>query len=160
MRRAVYPGSFDPITNGHLDVVERASLLFDQVTVAILINPTKQPLLTIEERLNLIQEATAHLDNVQVDSFSGLLVDYAKRVAACAVIRGIRGPLDFDHEVTMAHMNRQLDNDVTTVFLAAKAQYSYISSSLVKDIAHHGGEFTRFVPDCVVSSVRAALLKR
>ncbi|WDL97398.1 pantetheine-phosphate adenylyltransferase [Alicyclobacillus sp. ALC3] len=157
MRKAVYPGSFDPITNGHLDIVERASLLFDEVTVAVLTNPAKRPLLTLETRVRLIQEATAHLRNIQVDSFSGLLMDYAKRIGARAVVRGIRGVQDFDMEVNMAHMNRQLDEEVTTVFLAAKAEYSYISSSLVKDIAWHGGDMTRFVPDCVVVAVQSAV---
>lgn len=158
MRKAVYPGSFDPVTIGHLDIVERASQLFDEVTVAILTNPAKRPLLTLEVRLRLIQEATAHLRNVQVDSFSGLLVDYAKRIGAHAVVRGIRGAQDFDVEVNMAHMNRQLDEEVTTVFLAAKPEYSYISSSLVKDIAWHGGDITRFVPSCAVAAVRSAVV--
>lgn len=160
MHKVVFPGSFDPITNGHLDIVERASRLFDQVTVAILANPAKRPLMTLDVRLLLIQEATAHLPNIQVDSFSGLLVDYAKRIGARAVVRGIRGLQDFDGEVSMAQMNRQLDDELTTVFMAPKAQFSYISSSLVKDIAQHGGDFAPFLPDCAVSAVRSALEKR
>ena len=155
MRRAVYPGSFDPVTNGHLDVIERASRLYDEVIVAIAHNEAKTGgLFSFEERMTLLQEVVAHHDNVRVTQFSGLLVDYARQEQAQVIIRGLRAVSDFEYEFQMALMNRKLDGDVETMFLMPKEEYTYLSSRIVKEIARLGGDIGAFVPDCIAQALR------
>ena len=145
---AVYPGSFDPFTNGHLDVAERASRLFDRVTVAVLENPAKRNryLFSIEERLKIIRASTAHLPNVEVEAFSGLLAEYMKKKGARIIVKGLRAVSDYEYELQMAHLNRQLNPEVETLFILAATRWSFISSTMVKEIARYGGDVSRFVP--------------
>jgi len=154
MRRAVYPGSFDPVTNGHLDVIERAARQYDEVLVAIAHNEEKTGLFTFDERVALLQEAVAQHPNVRVTQFQGLLVDYARSVQAQVIIRGLRAVSDFEYEFQMALMNRKLDGDVETMFLMPKEEYTYLSSRLVKEIARLGGSIDIFVPDCIARALR------
>jgi len=154
MRRAVYPGSFDPVTNGHLDVIERASRLYDEVLVAIAHNEAKEGLFSFEERVTLLKEAVECHPNVRVTQFSGLLVNFAREVDAQVIIRGLRAVSDFEYEFQMALMNRKLDGDVETMFLMPKEEYSYVSSRLVKEIARLGGSIDAFVPDCIARALR------
>jgi pantetheine-phosphate adenylyltransferase len=149
MKIAIYPGSFDPITFGHLDILERALKLFDKVIIAIAQNTTKNPLFTEAERLALLREATKHLKNVEVDSFQGLLVDYVKRKKATAVVRGLRAMTDFEYELQLALMNRKLDENMETVFLMPNEKYTYLSSNVVREIARLGGDVGNFVPQVV-----------
>ena len=151
---AIYPGSFDPTTNGHLDLIERGSRLFDHLVVAVLTNLEKEPLFTLEERVAMLREATAGMANVSVDKFSGLLVDYAMRKKARAILRGIRAFSDYEYELQMALMNRQLQPELETVFLTPAEAYSYISSRLVKEISRHGGSVKGLVPPVVEEKLR------
>ncbi len=153
-RVAVYGGSFDPITRGHLDIVERGAKIFDQVIVAVLVNLRKEPLFTVEERMDFIAQATSHLQNVTVDHFPGLLVDYMKEKNAGFIIRGLRAVSDFESELQLASMNRELDHEAETIFIPTHHEYSYLSSSIIKEIARHRGDVSRFVP----AAVHAALL--
>jgi pantetheine-phosphate adenylyltransferase len=153
MRRAVCPGSFDPITNGHLDVIERASGLFDEVTIAVLVNSSKTGLFTIEERIAMAKEAAAHLPNVKVDTWSGLLVDYCKAHEIKAIVKGLRAVSDFDYELQMAQMNLQLKG-VDTLLMATKPTYSFLSSSLVREIARYGGDVSALVPAGVLKALK------
>ncbi len=146
MRTVVYPGSFDPLTNGHLDVIERAARLFDRVIVAVAQNAEKHPLFTPEERCALVTGATRRLKNVEVRAFDGLLVDYVRGCGAQAVIRGLRAVSDFEFEFQMALMNRKLDERVETIFMMPKDTYTFLSSRLVKEIARLGGDVRDFVP--------------
>jgi pantetheine-phosphate adenylyltransferase len=146
---AVFPGSFDPITNGHLDVVDRALRVFDRVRMAILMNPEKQPLFTVDERVEIIRETYRGNRRVEVDTFSGLLVDYAQRVGASVIIRGIRAISDFEYEFQMALMNRRLNPQIETVFMMPAESYSYVSSRLVKEVFQLGGRVTDVVPPVV-----------
>ena len=156
MRTVIYPGSFDPITNGHLDVIHRASRLFDQVVVAVARNGGKQPLFTPAERKTLIEHSTGGLDNVSVDIFEGLLVEYVEQQSGHAVIRGLRALSDFEYEFQMALMNRKLNEQVETLFMMPRASYSFLSSHLVKEIATLGGDVSAFV----TPKVQAALSER
>ena len=156
MRIAVCPGSFDPVTMGHLDVFERASLMSDQVIVAVLINKIKESLFWVEERIEMLIEATAHLPNVTVDSFYGLLVDYCKDHEVNAIVKGLRAVSDFDYELQMAQMNYRL-NQVETCFISTNPLYSYLSSSLVKDVATHGGDVSGLVPEAVLKRLQGKL---
>jgi len=149
MRRAIYPGSFDPVTNGHLDVIERARKLFDEVVVAVAHNDEKQPLFSLEQRLDLLQETAGRIENVRISEFSGLLVEFARAQKAGAVIRGLRAVSDFEFEFQMALMNRNLNAAVETIFLMPKEEYTYLSSRIVKEIARLGGNVSTFVPSCV-----------
>ena len=149
MRRAIYPGSFDPVTNGHLDVIERARKLFDEVIVAVAHNDEKQPLFSLKERLDLLRETAGKIDNVRIVKFKGLLVDFAQAQKAGAIIRGLRAVSDFEFEFQMALMNRKLDAAVETIFLMPKEEYTYLSSRIVKEIARLGGNISSFVPTCV-----------
>ena len=150
---AVFPGSFDPITNGHLDVVDRALRVFDRVRMAILVNPDKQPLFTVDERVEIIREAYRDHPRVEVDTFTGLLVDYAQRVGASVIIRGIRAISDFEFEFQMALMNRKLAPEFETIFLMPTEEYTYLSSSIVRDIARLQGDVTSFVPPAAATAL-------
>src|SRR5207237_1145399 len=150
MKRAIYPGSFDPVTNGHLDVVERARKLFDEVIVAVAHNDGKQPLFSLKERLNLLQQTVGKIDNVRIAQFDGLLVEFALQQKANAVLRGLRAVSDFEFEFQMALMNRKLEGNVETIFLMPKEEYTYLSSRLVKEIARLGGDVSKFVHDIKV----------
>ncbi|UOF89216.1 pantetheine-phosphate adenylyltransferase [Fodinisporobacter ferrooxydans] len=154
MRAAIYPGSFDPITLGHLDIIKRSARVFDRVIVAIMVNPQKNPLFSVEERKTLIAQSVQHLANVQIDSFPGLLVDYVRRNHVDVIIKGLRAVSDFEAELQMALMNRKLYAGAETFFIPTDAQYSYISSSLVKEIARHGGDVKDLVPDPVWRELR------
>ena len=154
MRRAIYPGSFDPVTNGHLDVIERARKLFDEVVVAVAYNDQKQPMFTLEERMELLRATVGEADHVQVASFDGLLVDFAKKQNATAVIRGLRAISDFEFEFQMALMNRKLEAAVETIFLMPKEEYTYLSSRIVKEIARLGGDISSFVPAQVAEAFK------
>jgi pantetheine-phosphate adenylyltransferase len=156
MRVAVCPGSFDPVTMGHLDVFERASRMSDQVIVAVLINKNKSSLFTLDERIEMLTEATAHLPNVSVDSFYGLLVDYCRAHDVNAIVKGLRAVSDFDYELQMAQMNYRL-TQVETCFISTNPLYSYLSSSLVKDVARHGGDVSGLVPEVVLKRLEAKL---
>lgn len=158
MRKAVCPGSFDPITNGHIDVIERASGLFDQVVIAVLANSSKTGLFSIEERLVLAKDAVAHIPNVTVDTWSGLLVDYCKANKIGAIIKGLRAVSDFDYELQMAQMNLQLKG-VDTLLMATKPAYSFLSSSLVREIARYGGDVSALVPTGVLKELKARSMK-
>ncbi len=147
--RAIYPGSFDPITNGHLDLIERGSRLFDQLVVAVLTNIEKEPLFGVDERVEMLLDVTRKMKNVEVDTFSGLLVDYAKQKKADAILRGIRAFSDYEYELQMALMNRKLEPKVETVFLMPAESYTYVSSRLVKEIFRHGGSVKGLVPPVV-----------
>ena len=153
MRRAIYPGSFDPVTNGHLYVIERARKLFDEVVVAVAHNDEKQPLFSLEERLELLRETAGRIDNVRIAEFKGLLVDFAKAGKAGAVIRGLRAVSDFEFEFQMALMNRKLEAGVETIFLMPKEEYTYLSSRIVKEIARLGGDVSSFVPARVAKAL-------
>jgi pantetheine-phosphate adenylyltransferase len=153
MRRAIYPGSFDPVTNGHFDVVERARKLFDEVIVAVAQNDEKQPLFSLEERLDLLKQTVGKIDNVRIAQFDGLLVDFARTEKANAVIRGLRAVSDFEFEFQMALMNRKLEGTVETIFLMPKEEYTYLSSRLVKEVARLGGDVSKFVPGIVATAL-------
>lgn len=146
---AIYPGTFDPVTNGHLDLIQRGSKIFDQLIVSVLVNAEKDPLFTLDERLEMLREFTAHYDNVKVDTFGGLLVDYARQVNANALLRGIRAISDYEYELQMALMNRKLFPELETVFMMPAVSYSFVSSRLVKEIARLGGSVTGLVPKAV-----------
>jgi pantetheine-phosphate adenylyltransferase len=157
MRTAIYPGSFDPFTNGHLDVVQRAARLFDRVIVAVAMSDTKHPLFTAEERLALVRESIHAMPNVEADAFEGLLVDYVQRQSAQAVVRGLRAISDFEFEFQMALMNRKLNESFETIFMMPKDTYTFLSSRIVKEIARLGGDVSPFVPPHVRSALAAQL---
>ena len=149
MRTACCPGTYDPVTNGHLDIVARSAQVFDRVIVAALVNPAKQPLFTLEERIAMLKEVTADIPGVEVDSFEGLLVEFARARSVSAIVKGLRAVSDFDYELQMAQMNYRLAG-VETLFMTANPTYSYLSSSLVKDVARNGGDVTGLVPEPVL----------
>ena len=150
---AIYPGSFDPITLGHLDIIERGVTLFDKVIVVILSNPNKQPLFSVEKRIEQINQCTGHIANVEVDSFTGLTVEYAKRRKANVLIRGLRVLSDFEKELQMAHTNKTLWEGIETIFLATAKEYSFLSSSVVKEIAMFGASVSHLVPENVAKDI-------
>jgi len=156
MKHCIYPGTFDPITNGHLDVLERAARLFDRVTVAIALSSTKEPLFSADQRVAFVQANIRQLKNIEVVSFDGLLVDFARQQKANAIIRGLRALSDFEFEFNMALMNRHLEPKVETIFVMPNEAYSYTSSSLVKQIAKLGGDVSHFVPANVAAALKAA----
>ena len=147
--RAVYPGSFDPITNGHIYIAERAAEIFDEVIVSVLVNERKTGAFPIEERCEMARESLKHVKNIQVDSFNGLLVDYVRQQKASVIIRGLRAMSDFEYEFQMALMNRQLAPEIETLFIVTDPKYSYVSSSSVREIFHFGGTVNGVVPQCV-----------
>ncbi|MFO0568272.1 MAG: pantetheine-phosphate adenylyltransferase [Polyangiaceae bacterium] len=151
---AVYAGSFDPPTYGHLDLVERAAKLFPRVVVAVGVHPTKTPLLSADERMSLLREICAAYPNVEVDSFQGLLIDYGQRIGARVIVRGLRAATDFEYELQIAHANADLRPEIDTVFLPTRTNYGFISASLVREIASHGGDITRYAPPNVVAALK------
>ena len=159
MRKAVCPGSFDPVTNGHLDVFVRASQLFDQVVVGVLINKTKSSLFDVEERIEMLREVVSPHPNIVVDSFHGLLVDYCRDHGIPAIVKGLRAVSDFDYELQMAQMNHRLAG-VETLFVSTNPLYSYLSSSLVKEVATYGGDVTGLVPDAVLARLQERVRER
>jgi pantetheine-phosphate adenylyltransferase len=159
MRRAVCPGSFDPVTNGHLDIIERASPLYDEVVVAVLVNKSKASLFTVEERMDILAAVLAGFPNVRIDSFHGLLVDYCRTHEIPAVVKGLRAVSDFDYELQMAQMNHRLGG-VETMFMATNPLYSFLSSSLVKEVATYGGDVSALAPPLVVERLATRLAER
>ncbi|MDF2819968.1 MAG: coaD [Clostridiales bacterium] len=154
MKVGVYPGSFDPITLGHIDIIKRSSKLFDKLIVAVLINSAKTPLFSVEERVNMLKEETLFLENVEIDVFSGLLVDYMEKQKATAIVRGLRAVSDFEYEIQLAQTNHSLNSNVDTVFLTTNVQYAFLSSSVVREVASFGGELDHFVTSNVESKLR------
>ena len=159
MRRCVCPGSFDPVTNGHLDVIERASALFDEVVVAVLVNVSKRGLFTVDERIEMLGEVSSPLGNVTVERFEGLLVDFCLARDIPAVVRGLRAVTDFEYELSMAQMNHRLTS-LETLFVATNPDYSFLSSSLVKEVASYGGDVSGLVPDTVLGRLTQRLAER
>jgi len=158
--RAIYPGTFDPPTNGHLDLIQRGAKLFEHLTVAILTNPVKNPLFTVEERAEMLKEVTGALGNVSIATFDGLMVEFARRQSATAVLRGIRAISDYEHEFQMALMNRRLAPEIETVFLQPSGRYSFISSRMVKEVFSFGGDVTSLVPANVLERLRGRMNQR
>jgi pantetheine-phosphate adenylyltransferase len=159
VRKAVCPGSFDPVTNGHLDIIVRAASLFDEVTVAVLINKTKSSMFTVDERIDMLREVVAPYPNVKVDSFHGLLVDYCGTNGIAAIVKGLRAVSDFDYELQMAQMNHRLAG-IETLFVSTNPLYSYLSSSLLKEIATYGGDVSGLVPETVLALLGERIAER
>jgi pantetheine-phosphate adenylyltransferase len=153
-RIAVYPGTFDPVTNGHIDLVERSLRIFDELIVAIAANPKKQPLFLLEERIDMFRRVAARHKQVSIEGFDGLLVDYVRQKKAVGIIRGLRAVSDFEYEMQMALMNRRLDNSIETVFLMPSEEYSFITSTIVKEAASYGGDVSSLAPKAVVDKLR------
>ena len=154
MNIAIVPGSFDPVTNGHLDIIKRTSGLFDTVYVSILSNSSKSPLFTVEERINLIERVTKEMPNVKVESFTGLLVDYARAKNAKFIVKGLRAVSDYEYEVQMSLTNKQLAPEIETFFITTNSKYAYLSSSIVKEIAKYGGDITEMVPPEIIEDIK------
>lgn len=154
MRKVIYPGTFDPVTNGHLDVIKRATELFDSVVVTVAVNISKTPLFTNEERLNMLKESLKDFKNVKIDFFEGLVVEHAHQVGAVGIIRGLRAVSDFEYEFQMALMNRKLDSDITTVFLMPHEKYTYLNSSLIRNLAELHADISEFVPEPVLDALK------
>ncbi len=150
---AICPGSFDPVTLGHIDIIKRASKMFDKVIVAVLVNPGKKPSFSITERMELLREVTEELDKVEITSFNGLLAEYAKEKNAVAVVKGLRAVSDFEYEFQMALTNKKLNPELETIFLTTSAKYMYLSSSMVKQVASFGGDISDFVPACLYDKI-------
>ncbi|MDD4569647.1 MAG: pantetheine-phosphate adenylyltransferase [Tepidanaerobacteraceae bacterium] len=155
----IYPGSFDPVTLGHLDIIERSSKIFSKLIVSVLTNPSKQPLFTADERVNMLKEAINHITNIEVVQFNGLLVDLAKQKKAKVIIKGLRAVSDFEYEFQMALMNKKLDKNIETVFMMTNTDYSYLSSKIVKEVASLGGCIRDVVPDNVVVGLKEKNIK-
>ena len=153
MKKGIYPGSFDPVTNGHLDIVERAAKIFDKLYVAVLINPAKHTLFTVEERVELLKEATKQYENVEIVSFGGLLADYAKDNNIEVIVKGLRAVSDFEYEFQMALINKSLNANLETLFLTTTAENMFLSSSIVKQVAGFSGDVSNFIPKCVLEAL-------
>lgn len=154
MHRAVYPGSFDPVTYGHLDIIKRSAELVDELIVAVLVNRSKTPLFSADERVNMLRDVTKNISNVRVESFSGLSVDFVEKCGARFIVRGLRAITDFEYELQMAQTNRVIKPSVDTIFLATNLDYAYVSSTTVKEVAYYGGDISRFVPDQIAEKIR------
>ena len=160
MKIAICPGSFDPVTKGHVDILERSSKLFDKVIAVVLVNPTKTPTFTTEERVELIKRVTKHIPNVEVDSYTGLVADYAQLKNAHTLIKGLRAVTDFEYEFQMALMNRKLNPEVETLFMMTNGKYSYLSSSIVKEIARHKASLDGLVPEFMIDEISELIEKK
>ena len=160
MSKAIYPGSFDPVTLGHMDIIKRASSLFDRLIIAVLNNRAKTPLFSVEERVKMLEEVTKDLPNVEVKSFGGMTVDFARECGANALVRGLRAITDFEYELQIAQLNRVMDPDIDTVFLTTNLKYAYLSSSSVKEVAAYGGDISHFVTPYVENEVHNKLKDR
>ena len=160
MLKAIYPGSFDPVTLGHLDIIKRSAAMVDELIVGVLNNNTKSPLFSVEERVKMLEEVTQSLPNVKIVPFAGLLVDFARETGAKMVIRGLRAITDFEYELQMSQVNHKLEESVETVFLTTSLEYSYLSSSIVKEVAAFGGEISQFVPEGIVARIQEKIHKR
>ena len=154
MRKAVYPGSFDPVTFGHLDIIERASRVVDEVIVAVLVNSSKNPLFTIEERVSMLQQVTKQFSNVRIETFQGLTVDFARKVGANIMVRGLRAVSDFESEMQIAQTNHSLDPEIDTVFFTTSLEYASLSSTIVREVASYGSDVSNMVPDAVAEKLR------
>lgn len=150
MKRAIYPGSFDPVTLGHLDIIQRSLAIADELIVGVLNNNAKRPLFSVDERVEMLREATSHLEKVTIQSFDGLLVDFAQQSQAHIIVRGLRAITDFEYELQMSQINNVLNSDIETVFLTTRLKYAYLSSSTVKEVAAMGGDIHKFVPEIVI----------
>ncbi len=159
MRIAVYPGSFDPITMGHIDIIKRASVMFDKLIICVMANAKKTPVCTPEERVELIKRATAGIENIEVTSYGGLLADFARQQGAGFIVRGLRALSDFEYEFQMALTNRKLSPEVETIFMMPQEEYSYVTASMVREIAHYAGDVSPFVPPAVMPHVRAYIAR-
>ena len=160
MLRAIYPGSFDPVTHGHIDIIKRAARISDELIVGVLQNKEKTPLFSVEERVIMLSEVTKDIKNVKIIPFEGLLVDFAKQMDAKVIVRGLRAITDFEYELQMSQTNRKLNSDVETLFLTTSLEYSYLSSTTVKEVASFGGDITQFVPEFVAEKVTAKIKER
>ena len=160
MLRAIYPGSFDPVTNGHLDVIRRASGLVDELIVGVLNNKAKTPVFSVEERVKMLKEVTKELPGVKIVPFEGLLIDFAKEMSAKMVVRGLRAVTDFEYELQMAQTNHKLAEEIETVFLTTSLEYSYLSSTIVKEVAAFGGDISQFVPEHVEEKIKSKITKK
>ncbi len=160
MANAIYPGSFDPVTRGHLDIIERASALVGELTVAVLKNNAKSPLFSVEERVNMLKDVTRHIPNVRVESFDGLSVEFARQCGAAFIVRGLRAVTDFEYELQMAQTNRSLQPGIDTLFFATELKYAYISSTIVKEVASYGGDISGFVLPQIAEQVHAKMAAR
>ena len=154
MKIAIYPGSFDPVTSGHLNIIQRAAKIFDKLIVCVMVNAGKNPMFTLEERVDLIRRVTKSLPNVEVDSSSELLADYAKRRGSCVIVKGLRAGSDFENEFQMALINHKINPELDTMFLTAESQYMYLSSSTVKELAGYGVELSDFLPEAIIPDVQ------
>lgn len=159
MRRAIYPGSFDPVTFGHLDMIIRSAKIVDELIVAVLINSAKNPLFSTEERVSMLEEMTNGIPNVKIQSFEGLLIDYAKKKDANIIIRGLRAVTDFEYELQIAQTNRIVNSEVDTLFLTTSLEYAYLSSTIVKEVASYGGDISHFVPEQLIERIYAKYKK-
>ena len=159
MKTAVYPGSFDPITSGHLNIIRRAANIFDKLIVCVMVNAGKNPMFTLEEREELIRRGTLDLPNVEVDCSNELLADYARRRGSCVIVKGLRAGSDFENEFQMALVNRKINPELDTMFLTADSQYMYLSSSMVKELGHYGAELSDFLPEEIIPDFRRKLGK-
>lgn len=153
MKRAIYPGSFDPVTFGHIDIIERSSRIVDELVVGVLNNSAKNSLFSLQERVNMIEEMTKDMPNVKVGSFDGLLVDYMNEIDATIIVRGLRAVTDFEYELQIAQTNHVQDENIETIFLTTNLKYSYLSSTIVKEFASYGGDISRFVPSCFIDDI-------
>ena len=160
MLRAIYPGSFDPVTFGHIDIIERAARISDELIVGVLQNKAKTPLFSVEERVIMLREVTKHLKNVKIIPFEGLLIEFAKQMDAKVIVRGLRAITDFEYELQMSQTNRKLNSDVETLFLTTSLDYSYLSSTTVKEVASFNGDITQFVPEFVAEKVTEKIKER
>ncbi len=153
MRRAIYPGSFDPVTFGHIDMIERSARMADELVVAILNNSAKNPLFSVEERVSMLEGITSHVPNVKIRYFDGLLIDYAKEIEATIIIRGLRAVTDFEYELQIAQTNRIVNSEIDTIFLTTSLEYAYLSSTIVKEVASYGGDISHFVPKQLIPQI-------
>ncbi len=155
MKRAIYPGSFDPVTNGHLDIIARSARLVDELIVGVLNNRAKNALFSAEDRVSMLKELTSHYPNVTIEAFDGLLVDYAKRNDAAIIVRGLRAVTDFEYELQIAQTNHEIYEQIETIFLTTRLEYAYLSSTIVKEVASYGGDISRFVPQQIIARIYA-----